>query len=191
MPKLVAKISAAVLIGLLFALCIPSAHARDGYYIEFRAAEVGIYGHSYIAYGRLDDKGAVATVHYTDFHPQSGLLRKVAGFVLPVDGDLTPERDTLSLPVLARYRRTLDAAEFHKFTVELQRARADTHLWNALANNCNYYTARMARSIGLATPNPLLFADRFVRALHELNDSPANIPRASAIAAHQGHTHNL
>ena len=39
------------------------------YYVEFRVAVDGVYGHSYIAYGHLDSLGRVATATYADIHP--------------------------------------------------------------------------------------------------------------------------
>ena len=192
MPRLVTRVSAPILIGSLIMLCVIStAQAADRYYVEFRAAQVGLYGHSYIAYGHLSENGSVATVRYTDFHPEAGILRKFAGFLVPVDGNLTPEQDTLSLPILARYRHNLNAAEYRKLLMEIHRARTDTHLWNALANNCNYYSARMARSVGLQAPNPLLFAGQFVRALHDLNDPSAKIVGAGVGLMTQVHGHAL
>ena len=39
------------------------------YYVEFRVAVDGVYGHSYIAYGHLDSLGRAATATYADIHP--------------------------------------------------------------------------------------------------------------------------
>src|SRR6516164_8100581 len=39
------------------------------HYVEFRVALNGTYGHSYIAYGRLNALGQPATAAYADIHP--------------------------------------------------------------------------------------------------------------------------
>src|SRR5262245_44608978 len=49
----------------------PSAAARQnarapGYYVEFRTAQIGLYGHSYAAYGRVDARGNPASAEYAD-----------------------------------------------------------------------------------------------------------------------------
>src|SRR5687768_11585770 len=43
--------------------------ASGSYYIEFRTASIPAYGHSYIAYGRLNAKGQPADTRYADLHP--------------------------------------------------------------------------------------------------------------------------
>src|SRR4051794_36445942 len=53
------------------------------YYIEFRVAEAGLYGHSYVAYGRLNARGEAADVKYADLHPD-GYLALLVGHLLPV-----------------------------------------------------------------------------------------------------------
>src|SRR5687767_5353737 len=48
----------------------PRANARAaGYYVEFRTGQIGLYGHSYAAYGRLDARGNPASADYADLHP--------------------------------------------------------------------------------------------------------------------------
>ena len=47
------------------------------YYVEFRAALDGVYGHSYIAYGRLITLGRPATAAYADIHPIGGFTSMV------------------------------------------------------------------------------------------------------------------
>ena len=45
------------------------------YYVEFRVAVDGVYGHSYIAYGHLNSLGRAATATYADIHPTGDSLR--------------------------------------------------------------------------------------------------------------------
>src|SRR5215470_14465887 len=148
---------------LLIYLCVLGAAGIAGgtsawagpaapYYVEFRAVEIGVYGHSYIAYGRLNANGQPSSVQYADFHPKGGNLGLVVGHVLPVGGAVVPERETLSLPIVARYRRPLTEAEYRKLLTAITEAASNPHLWNALANNCNTFVGEMARAVGLRAP---------------------------------------
>jgi hypothetical protein len=62
------------------------------YYVEFRVAVDGVYGHSYIAYGRLDAFGRPATATFADIHPTGDLPSMVLGHFLPMDAATVPER---------------------------------------------------------------------------------------------------
>ena len=72
---------------LLIYLCVLGAAGSVGvtsawaasaapYYVEFRAVDIGVYGHSYIAYGRLKANGQPSTVQYADFHPKGAMSEK-------------------------------------------------------------------------------------------------------------------
>jgi hypothetical protein len=53
----------------------PATRANEyPYYVEFRVAVDGVYGHSYIAYGRLNALGRPATATYADIHPTGDFL---------------------------------------------------------------------------------------------------------------------
>jgi hypothetical protein len=59
------------------------------YYVEFRVAVNGAYGHSYVAYGRLDSLGRPATAAYADIHPTGDLPSMVLGHFFPMLAQLT------------------------------------------------------------------------------------------------------
>jgi hypothetical protein len=46
----------------------PNARAA-GYYVEFRTARIGLYWHSYAAFGKLEARGNPASAEYADLHP--------------------------------------------------------------------------------------------------------------------------
>src|SRR5262249_48055448 len=47
-----------------------STQRADGrYYVEFRVATIGTYGHSYIVYGHLNAAGNPKDFAYADLHP--------------------------------------------------------------------------------------------------------------------------
>jgi hypothetical protein len=143
---------------------------RRPFYVEFRSVDIGVYGHSYIVYGRLSDGGRALTAQYADFHPKGGDLGMVVGHFLPVGGDLIPDKETQLLPIVARYRRSLDEAEYRNLVAALARVRENPHPWNALANNCNSFVGEMAQAVGLRAPPSLILAHEYVSALRTLNE---------------------
>jgi hypothetical protein len=166
---------------LLMYLCVSGAAGIVGgkvaraatvapYYVEFRAVEIGVYGHSYIAYGRLNANGQPSSVQYADFHPKGGNVGLVVGHLLPVGAAVVPEKETFSLPIVARYRHPLSEAEYRKLLAALAQQQTNPHLWNAIVNNCNTFVGEMAKAVGLRAPPSLMFAYQFVPALRSLNE---------------------
>jgi hypothetical protein len=140
------------------------------YYIEFRVAVDGVYGHSYIAYGRLDSLGRPMTANYADIHPTGDLPSMVLGHFLPMDAATIPEKDTLHYEIASRFRRPLTAAEYGKLKSVLARIRAARHSWSVLAYNCNDFVADVARGMGMQSPSTLLLPYDFIPKLQVINE---------------------
>lgn len=154
------------------ALAAAPKQSTGRYYIEFRVAEIGTYGHSYVAYGRLNERGKPTDAHYADLHPMGNYLVMAVGHVLPVPANTEWDPDVLKLPVASSYFRALNAAEYAKLQTGLRKARADKQpYWNALTNNCNHFVAELARAIGLRAPTDLQVSYAFVPSLRELNEA--------------------
>jgi hypothetical protein len=115
------------------------------YYIEFRVAVDGVYGHSYMAYGRLNALGQPATATYADIHPTGDM---VLGHFIPMDAATSPEKDTLGFKIANRFRRALTATEYNRLKSIVARIRAVPHAWSILGYNCNDFVADVARGIG-------------------------------------------
>jgi len=165
-----------------------AAASPTGYYIEFRAARIGLYGHSYVAYGRLNARGQPAESHYVDLHPMGNYAVMAIGHLVPVPANTDWDPDVLKLPVASSYRRNLSAAEYQKLLAAVQRARTNKKpTWDAVTNNCNHFVAQLATAVGLRTPNDFQFSYSFIPALRELNDRGS---RAEASAASRGPTAN-
>lgn len=144
----------------------------DLYYVEFRAADMGVYGHSYIAFGRLERGGKPATVEYADFHPQGGAIGLAAGHILAIRAEMAPDQETLALPVTTAFRRSITAAQYNNVLKTISRVSTTSRFWNALAYNCNAFVGDVAESIGMKTPTNLLFATSYIPALRDLNPVP-------------------
>jgi hypothetical protein len=160
----------------------PLAGSATGYYIEFRVAQIGTYGHSYVAYGRLNGRRQPADAQYADLHPMGNYAVMMLGHILPVPANMEWDPDVLKLPIASTYRRNLNAAEYRKLLAALQRARATKQrTWNAVSNNCNHFVAELARAVGLRTPNNFQLSYSFVPALRDLNEPGGSSAKASRI----------
>jgi hypothetical protein len=150
------------------------AAASGSYYIEFRAAQIGAYGHSYVVYGRLNAQGQPADFHYTDLHPMGNYALMALGHIIPIPANTEWDPDVAKLPVSSSYRHKLTAGEYQNLLAAIKRIRArGTPYWNALTNNCNHYAAELAHSVGLQAPINLQLSYGFVPTLRELN-GPSN-----------------
>jgi hypothetical protein len=157
----------------------PAARGAS-HYIEFRVAQIGTYGHSYVVYGRLNARGEPAERNYADRYPEGTYLHMAVGHLLPVPANKEWNPAVLSLPVATSFRRTLSEAEYRKLVAAVRRARASTQYWNALTNNCNHFVAELATAIGMKVPAGLQIAYSFIPALRDLNQrAPEKLSEAS------------
>ena len=171
-------LAAAVLLACSFATAAPLAGGHTPatqaneypYYVVFRVAVDGVYGHSYIAYGRLDALGRPATATYADIHPTGDFPTAVLGHFFPTEASTSPEKDTLGYKIASRYRRPLTAAEFSRLNSVIDRIRAARHTWSVLGYNCNDFVADVARSMGMQTPTTLSLPYEFIPTLQAMND---------------------
>jgi hypothetical protein len=159
--------------------------ATGRYYVDFRVGLIGTYGHSYVAYGRLNAQGKPADAHYADLHPMGNYLVMAVGHVLPVPANTDWDPGVLELPVTSSYFRVINAADYARLQAALRKARAEKQpYWNALTNNCNHFIAKLARAIGLRTPTDLLISYAFIPALRDLNEGSAPPSRRATPSAH-------
>jgi len=144
------------------------------YYIEFRVATIGTYGHSYVAYGRLNAQGQPADHKYADLHPRGNYALMAIGHVLPVPANTKWDPEVLALKVASSYRRKLTAAQYQKLLAAIRKSEAEKdRYWNAVTNNCNHYVGELARAVGLKTPSNFQVSYAFIPALRDLNESQA------------------
>lgn len=146
-------------------------HGSLPYFVEFRAADIGVYGHSYIAYGRLTRNGQPSQVHYADFHPQGGFSGLAIGHVVPVAGSFEPEPETLTLPLTATYRRSLTAAQYAHLLAAIEQAKSSHHVWSAEFYNCIHFVVDMAHAVDLKTPPVILLSAPTVKLIRAMNES--------------------
>jgi hypothetical protein len=139
-------------------------------YVEFRVAIDGVYGHSYIAYGRLESVGRSATVNYADIHPTGDFPSMVLGHFFPMEAATFPEKDTLGYKLASRFRRLLTASEYRRLKLVIVHIRAAHHSWSVLGYNCNDFVADVARGMGMQTPTTLSLPYDFIPTLQAINE---------------------
>lgn len=142
------------------------------YVIDFRARPGGVFGHTYVAYGRLDARGRLVRPRYAGLYPggpfsQTALLALLAVpgkiTVHPIDHERTPKMI---------YRRRLSPMAYAHLTRTVRIQQRTPQAWDLLLNNCNSFAADVAAAIGLRTPPTIEFPDDFVRDLYVLNRAP-------------------
>ena len=157
--------------------------AAGGYYIEFRTASIPAYGHSYIAYGRLNGKGQPAGTQYADLHPTGNYALMALGHLVPVPANTQWDPAVLKLPVSSSYRRTLSATQYRNLLAAIHKFRANKQpYWNAVTYNCNTFVGEMAEAVGLKAPSALLPSFAYIPALRDLNEGGGKASQAPRAA---------
>jgi hypothetical protein len=149
------------------------AKSSGGYFIEFRAARIGIYGHSYVAYGRLDRFENPETTTYADRHPMGNYAIMALGHLVPVPANTEWDPEVLDLPIAHKYRVKLNDSQYNNLLAAVKRANASTAYWNAITNNCNHYVGQLAEAIGLRVPGAFHLSMGFIPDLQEMNEAAA------------------
>jgi hypothetical protein len=162
----------------------PLVQAGTPYYIEFRVARIGTYGHSYVAYGRLNAQGQPAEFRYSDLHPRGNYALMAMGHLLPVPANTKWDPEVLTLPVSSSYRRKLTQAQYKNLLAAIQKSQANKdRYWNAVTNNCNHYVGELASAVGLKTPGNFQVSYAFIPALRDLNESQTAKDRTPAASS--------
>jgi hypothetical protein len=149
-----------------------ASQAREqGYFIEFRSRYALSYGHSYVIFGRIDEKGAMVSPEVAGLAPATNdTAPYVIGHFLPVpaetgwsDGDLEEEYRSAS------WRIMLTEPEYREVVADIRKLKAKARFWHASLYNCNAFTAEIARSMGYKTPNIWLRPQEFITKLRQMN----------------------
>lgn len=144
-----------------------TASARE-YFLDFRARDGGVFGHSFVYYGRVDRHGRVQEKNYAGLYPRKGwaspglALLLFPGHVSTVPED--PDKD-----VVAVYRVWLNAAGYAHLKKVVRRLQAADHWWHPAFFNCNDFVAEVALEMGLHPAPGITTPLGFVHALRQLN----------------------
>ena len=139
------------------------------YFIDFRAGMDSITGHSYVVFGRVNERGQVLSMRHAEIWPDSGDAGLFVGIFVPVrarvrlvDGDSKQE-------AVISYRRYLTEAEYATVMRAIAQERRQDLFWSVWLFNCNHFTSNVAEALGLRTPSSLLVPHFYVSTLRLLN----------------------
>jgi hypothetical protein len=148
----------------------PHGASAAGYFVDFRSRPAYLFGHSFIVYGRLDNRGKPVETHLAGIYPidgQAGLIMGSAVFpvrasVRAVHGDYQERPSNI-------YRRRLTSAQYTKLLRVVGGLRRSEREWNLLFKNCNDFAIEVAKGMGMTTPPSWLPPYYFVAGLRALN----------------------
>ena len=142
------------------------------YVIDFRARPGGVFGHTYVVYGRVDARGRLMRPRYAGLYPGGPFSQTALLALLAVPGKVTVRSiDHKRMPKMI-YRRRLSPAAYARLARAVRSRKRTPQVWDLLLNNCNSFAADVATAIGLRTPPTIEFPDDFVRDLYVMNRSP-------------------
>lgn len=150
----------------------PAAKASGGgqYFIEFRSRYAWDYGHTYMVFGRVGER--ITTANVAGLSPVGDdATAWVIGHYVPVpaetgatDGDLEEKYIT------ARYRVTMDKAEYDRVVAHIRHLQATSHVWSAPLYNCNAFVGDVAKFMGLKVPaSSIVYPRVYVSNLRKIN----------------------
>jgi hypothetical protein len=148
----------------------PRGASVAGYFVDFRSRPAYLFGHSFIVYGRLDNRGKPVGTHLAGIYPidgQAGLIMGSAVFpvrasVRAVHGDYQERPSNI-------YRRRLTAAQYARLLRVVNGLRRSEREWNLLFKNCNDFAIEVAKGMDMTTPPSWLPPYYFVAGLRMLN----------------------
>jgi hypothetical protein len=143
------------------------------YFVDFRARTAASYGHAFLWYGRLNERGKVGAIEVAGLHPASdSVIPYIVGHVIPVLSETGKSYGDLDEQYLtANYRVYLSEADSMKVFAYIQHLQATRPLWLASVYNCTAFLADVASFMGLRTPpTPAwIYPEDFVNKLREIN----------------------
>jgi hypothetical protein len=143
--------------------------STSNYFVDFRARSGGVVGHTYVVYGNIDSRGRILRARAAGFYPHGKFSESVLSALLPMPGYVGLEPSDRGRPPSVIYRRRMNADAYARFVTTVETLRKRQPVWHLLFFNCNTFTAKLARSIGLRAPPSLEFPNDFVRGLYSMN----------------------
>ena len=142
------------------------SRGHERYFIEFRARD-GLtgFGHAYIIYGRLDDRGEVIESHLVGFSDgDNGAVH----LYVPRAAIGPLQKDFTHIPT-AVYRRILTADQFRALNTKIRDIRHAQPPFHMLFLNCTDFLGEIAEAIGLPRPPVPRVPTPYVRWLRAFN----------------------
>lgn len=139
------------------------------YFIDFRAGLASVTGHSYVVFGRVNERGQVLSMRHAEIWPDSDDAGLFIGIFVPVRAQVRVVEGDSKQEAVISYRRYLTEAEYATVLRAIQKERREDLLWSVWLFNCNHFTSNVAEALGLRTPSSLLVPHAYVSTLRLLN----------------------
>ena len=139
------------------------------YFVDFRARNGSLTGHTFIVFGRLTPDGRLINIQNADVYPLDPEAGSIVGAFAPVRGEVRVREGDSKRPAFITYRRYLTAEEFARLLAAVRHERAVERQWSLLLFNCNDFVINIAHALGLRTPPSLLLPTTFVATMRVLN----------------------
>lgn len=147
-----------------------AARASGPYFIEFRSRYAQSYGHTFLVHGRVGQKitrADVAGLHPAGEEPGNWV---VGHFIWVPSETGASDGDTEEKYVSARYRVTMNKAQYDRVLAYIRKVQADSPMWNASLYNCNAFVGKIAEFMGLKVPSSsLLYPKVYITTLRLIN----------------------
>jgi hypothetical protein len=142
---------------------------RGPYFVEFRARGGGVLGHTYVLYGRIDQRGRAIDVTHAGLNPRDDYNDKPILAVALVPGSVTYKAEDPKKPTTAVYRRRLNAGQYAHLHATVHRLKATERAWHMTFYNCNDFAAQVAREMGMVAPFTWALPGTFVSNMRAIN----------------------
>ena len=144
--------------------------AHEQYFVDVRSRAGYVFGHTYIAYGRLGDHGQPLETRYAGIYPLDDERGLIFGSVMPVAASVRGLDDDRKAAPTNIYRRRISAAQYARLASAVRRVGTTEHPWHLIFYNCNDFAIEVAQSLGLRAPPAWLLPRAFVGELRALNE---------------------
>lgn len=165
----------------------PRSKLAGRYFVDFRARTAASYGHAFIWYGRLNDRGKVGKIEVAGLHPATdSVIPYILGHLIPVPAETGKSYGDLDEQYLtASYRVYLSEADAKRVFAYIQDLQAHSLVWQAGLFNCTAFLADVAHFMGLRTPTGAtwMYPENLVNGLRDVNGG-----RTEVVLAAQGNS---
>jgi len=161
----------------------PASKLASRYFVDFRARTAASYGHAFLWYGRLNERGKIGLIEVAGLHPASDSpVPYILGHLIPVPAETGKSYGDLDEQYLtANYRIYLQEGDAKRVFAYIKHKQETSPLWLAGIYNCTAFLADIAGYMGLRTPVTAtwMYPEDFINNLRDLNGGRQEISLAA------------
>jgi hypothetical protein len=161
----------------------PTSKLGGRYFVDFRSRTAASYGHAFLWYGRLNERGKIGLIEVAGLHPASDSpVPYILGHLFPVPAETGKSYGDLDEQYLtANYRVYLKEADAKRVFAYIKYKQDTSPLWLAGVYNCTAFLADIAGYMGLRTPATAtwMYPEDFINNLRDLNGGRQEISLAA------------